>query len=52
MPGKKAEKVVWIVVVVILLLLLSQNARVQTSWASFRIRRGMVRWREDCAESI
>jgi hypothetical protein len=34
MPGKKAEKVVWIVVVVILLLLLSQNARVQTSWAS------------------
>lgn len=42
MPIKKSEKIVRIVFVVILLLLLSQNACVQASWASFRIRRGMT----------
>ena len=42
MPIKKSEKIVRIVFVVILLLLLSQNACVQATWASFRIRRGMT----------
>ncbi len=42
MPIKKSEKIVWIVLGVILLLLLTQNACVQASWASFRIRRGMT----------
>lgn len=42
MPSKKSEKVVRIVFAVILLLVLTQNACVQASWASFRIRRGMT----------
>ncbi len=42
MPIKKSEKIVRIVFAVILLLLLTQNACVQASWASHRIRRGMT----------
>jgi len=42
MPIKKSEKIVRIVFAVILLLLLTQNACVQASWSSHRIRRGMT----------
>ena len=42
MPIKKSEKIVRIVFAVIVLLLLTQNACVQASWASHRIRRGMT----------
>ena len=42
MPIKKSEKIVRIVFAVIMLLLLTQNACVQASWASYRIRRGMT----------
>ena len=42
MPIEKSEKIVRIVFVVILLVALTQNACVQASWASFRIRRGMT----------
>ena len=42
MAIKKSEKIVRIVFAVILLLLLTQNACVQATWASHRIRRGMT----------
>ena len=41
MAIKKSGKIVRIVFAVILLLLLTQNACVQASWASHRVRRGM-----------
>lgn len=42
MPIKKSKKIVRIVFGVILLVLLTQNACVQATWASHRIRRGMT----------
>jgi hypothetical protein len=42
MPTKKSKKIVRIVFGVIVLVLLTQNACVQATWASHRIRRGMT----------
>jgi hypothetical protein len=42
MPIQKSDKIVWIIFPLILVVGLSQNACVQATWASHRIRNGMT----------